>query len=102
MKLANSIKQGLKEAIDYEKGNLKPRRRTVKVKTIPKYKADNVKGIRLKLNLSQASLAKVIGVSTKTIEAWERGTNIPQGPAQRMLDLLDKEPETVLKHILHE
>ncbi|EKO34356.1 hypothetical protein LEP1GSC161_3268 [Leptospira santarosai str. CBC1416] len=29
-----------------------------------------------------------MGVSAKTIEAWESGKNIPQGPAQRMLFIL--------------
>lgn len=101
MKLANSIKQGLKEAIEYEKGNLKFRRKVVRVKAVPKYRAEDIKRIRTKANLSQASLSKVIGVSIKTVEAWERGRNVPQGPAQRLLDLIDKEPEIIKKYILN-
>lgn len=100
MKLADSIKQGLREAIEYERGNLCVRRRVVQVKGVPKYEAKNIKQIRLKANLSQASLARVIGVSTKTVEAWERGRNIPSGPAQRLLYLIDKEPEIIKKYIL--
>ena len=36
--------------------------------------------------------AAVIGVSTKTVEAWETGTNRPIGPARRMLSLIRINP----------
>ena len=37
--------------------------------------------------------AAVIGVSTKTVEAWETGTNRPIGPARRMISLIQLDPE---------
>ncbi|MCP4219220.1 MAG: helix-turn-helix domain-containing protein, partial [bacterium] len=44
-----------------------------------------------RLGLSQATFARVIGVSKKTVEAWESGRNDPQGPAQRILMFLEKD-----------
>jgi len=33
-----------------------------------------------------------MGVSVKTVEAWEMGQNKPAGAARRLLSLLQKEP----------
>jgi len=51
--------------------------------------------------LSQSLFSSVLGVSVKTVEAWESGRNIPRGTAQRMLALIDKEPEIIRKHIIN-
>ena len=39
--------------------------------------ADQVKYLRFKLKISQAALAKEIGVSVPTISRWERGSQEP-------------------------
>lgn len=99
MSVYDSIIKGLNEAIAYEKGQLKGvKRHVVKIAPIPNYKAGEIKRIRLKLNLSQVAFAKIIGVSSKTVEAWESGRNIPQGPSQRMLELLDKNGSSIIKN----
>lgn len=87
-----SIKKGLNEAIEYEKGthnNVKTNK--ISIQQIPHYKHKQIKEIRNKLNLTQAVFAEILGVSVKTVEAWESGRNIPNGSAQRILDLLNKE-----------
>ena len=40
--------------------------------------AESIKELRLERGLSQAALAKSIGVSQKAIEYWERGVNEPK------------------------
>lgn len=40
--------------------------------------AERLKELRTENDLSQASLAKAIGVSQKTIDYWERGVNEPK------------------------
>ena len=52
------------------------------------------------MELSQSVFANIIGVSKKAVEAWESGKNIPQGPAQRMLELLDKDPAITDKYLM--
>lgn len=87
----NSLKASLEEAIQYEKGETTTvKTRMVHVSPVPAYKKAKIKEIREKLNLTQRNFAVVIGVSLKTVEAWESGKNVPQGPTQRFLELLDK------------
>ena len=60
---------------------------------MPDISAEDIKAIRKKLGFTQAVLAAVIGVSTKTVEAWETGTNQPIGPARRMISLIQLDPD---------
>lgn len=92
MSAYESIMQGLNEAIDYEKGNIKARTETISVAPLPNIESGDVKNIRLSLNMTQVVFAEVIGVSVKTVEAWESGTNTPSGIARRMLSLLKSDP----------
>lgn len=92
--LVESVMTGLDQAIEYEKGNLKNvRTRKVSIEPLPHFKGVVIKRIRNKANLSQVAFAKALGVSTKTVEAWESGFNEPAGPAQRILSLINKETD---------
>ena len=61
------------------------------VKPVKKYDAEGVKKLRMSLGMTQTMFAGVLGVSQKTVEAWESGRNIPMGPASRVLDLLSED-----------
>ena len=52
---------------------------------------DEIKQIRQRLNMTQKLFAAALGVSVKTVEAWESGTNTPTGIANRMLELLSRD-----------
>jgi putative transcriptional regulator len=94
--LFEKIVKGLDEAIQYEKGNYKlARTRRLKIKPLPDYSAEDVKIIRNDLNMSQFVFANVLGVSKKTIEAWESGINKPSGCAKRMLQIISKDKNVV-------
>ena len=84
-----TIKQGLIEAIEYESGK-RPNTKVDKITISPvrTHSKDEIKEIRQKLNMTQKLFAAALGVSVKTIEAWESGTNTPMGVANRMLELL--------------
>lgn len=86
------IMQGLSEAIEYkERKNTKARVRvlsTVDPIQIPNYKAADVANLRKDLNMSQKSLAAIIGVSKRTVESWEAGKSVPSGIATRILYLI--------------
>jgi putative transcriptional regulator len=101
MSIFDSVSKGLNEAINYEKGNTDGiRKRVVTVIPVPQYKGIEIKKIREELKITQANFAELMGVSIKTVEAWETGRNIPQGPAQRMLDLLKNESDIVGKYVV--
>lgn len=85
----NSIITGLTESLEYVKGNTsKARKMSVSVADLPSYHDKEIKKIREDLNLTQKNFAFVLGVSPKTVEAWESGRNVPQGTAQRFLQML--------------
>ena len=90
--LFESIKQGLSEAIEYERGNL-PETRIDKLTITPIriHNGEDVKKIRKRLNMTQKLFAAALGVSVKTVEAWESGINTPSGIANRMLELLSQD-----------
>lgn len=85
-----SVKKGLEQAAAYERGDKTAARSvSVSVAQLPEYTGQQVKAIRSSLGLTQKSFAYVIGVSKKTVEAWESSRNTPQGPARRFLALMD-------------
>ena len=88
-KAFESIMKGLSESLDYAKGDSsKARKVRVTVTEPPQYHDKEIKQIREDLNLTQKNFAFVLGVSQKTVEAWESGRNVPQGIAQRFLQIL--------------
>lgn len=89
------IKAGLEEAIAYQKGDRSRCRVTVREIPVPEYRAEDVIRARRELNLSQRGLASVLGVSCRTVEAWEAGRNAPSGAARNLLYLVDKDHSLV-------
>lgn len=88
--LYNSIMTGLNEAVenaDSKKNTLK--RRVVTIMPVKEFQAREVKEIRNKTGLSQRLFAGFMGVSNKTVEAWEKGRNKPSGTASRILSMME-------------
>lgn len=83
--------QGLQEALAYKNGDRSRCRVTVREVPVPEYKAADVARTRQELNLSQRGLASVLGVSPRTVEAWEAGKNTPSGAARHLLYLIDND-----------
>lgn len=85
-----SIMTGLTEAIEDAKSpEKKLNRRVVSIIPVKEYKAEQVKQIRKSTGMSQKLFASYIGVSYKTVEAWEAGTNSPSGAASRILSMME-------------
>lgn len=94
--LYNDIAAGLREAIAYEHGELEAQT-TRLVKSFPappEWTPDKVKELRLQIPLTQSAFASLMGVSVKTVEAWENGRNRPNGSASRLMQLLAKEDDS--------
>jgi putative transcriptional regulator len=60
---------------------------------VQEYTAEEIQKIRLSLNVSQAVMAKLLGVSVLTVQSWEQGTRKPSQMACRFLDEISKSPE---------
>ena len=88
MKVYDGIMQGLEEAIAYNEGKIKARTKTMSISPVPDFEAAEIKNIRNELGMTQVLFAGFMGVSTKTVEAWEAGRNMPDGPARRILSML--------------
>lgn len=93
--LFEDLRDGLQEAIAYEKGTGKARVSTITIDPIKKYTNVEIRSIRNKSGMTQTVFANYMGVSKKTVEAWERGRTHPTGPAYRLINILEqgKEPE---------
>ena len=92
MSLFDDIKLGLTQAIEYEKGNLKAKKIKRTVKPPERFTSSEIKEIRINTGLTQALFAEYMGVSVKTVEAWEAGRNHPDGAACRLLTLTRQNP----------
>ncbi len=86
------IQKGLREAIAYEKGELKAKTKKISITPLRHYEANEIKNIRIKAGMTQQVFAGYLGVSVKTVEAWEAGKNHPAGSACRLLELANTDP----------
>ena len=97
MSVYESIIKGLNEAIDYEKGQGTAKVTKCTVNPVPNYEPAQIKELRLSLGMTQSTYSEVVGVSQKTVEAWEAGTNKPIGSARRFLSVLQADPSMLAK-----
>ena len=85
-----SIIKGLTEAVDDAENREKTlKRRVVTIIPVKKYKAEEILKIRKSTGMSQRLFAGYLGVSVKTVEAWESGINHPSGTASRILNMIE-------------
>lgn len=101
MSIYESVMKGLNEALEHAEGKTELRTVRVSLKDIeplPTYSPETIKQIRSKQEMTQVTFAKFMGVSTKTVEAWEAGQNQPNGPARRILAMLQQDPELPEKY----
>lgn len=59
-----------------------------------------IKALRKKLGLSQARLARIVGVAVNTVSRWEQGVSDPGADAGRQLKLLAGRPSSLSRATL--
>ena len=52
--------------------------------------------IRAEYGLSQAKFAALLGISVRTLQNWEQGRRLPQGPARVLLRGAARHPRAIL------
>ena len=83
-RLVTSVKQ----AGAIRRGKLKPSR-------VTEFRPEDVRTIRIQLEMSQEEFARMIGVSVATLQNWEQGRRRPEGPARALLRVAAKNPQAV-------
>lgn len=99
------IIQGLEEFADaLERGEDVTKRFTCRKVVLnlqpTEYSPELAKATRAKLGLSQALFAQFLGVSTSSVQAWERGEKTPKDIACRFMDEIREHPEYWQKRFL--
>ncbi len=85
------ILASISEAIEWAEGNPVP----VRVTTVEVPVVD-VRSVRKRLSLSQASFAAKFGFQVATVRNWEQGRTRPDGPARILLAVIERHPEAVM------
>jgi putative transcriptional regulator len=86
----------LTEAVEHAKGELTLR--TVQVPAPPpEIGSKEVMSLRTKTGMSQAVFARVLNVSTKTVQSWEQGERKPSHASLRMLQVFREHPKLVFE-----
>ena len=84
----DGLMNGLNEALAYEKGSAKAETYARK-RNLPEI---DVAKERASLNMTQKAFASLIGVSKRTVEAWECGKCTPSPTAKKLMHLLSIDP----------
>ncbi len=86
------IEKSLKEAIAFAEGTATPAR-------VTRYELPpvDVKQVRQSLGMTRQQFAAAFGFGLSALRHWERGDRQPRGAARTILNLLAKEPKTVLR-----
>ncbi len=86
--LFDKLTESVRQAGAIRRGELKPSR-------VFEFGPMDVKAIRRKLRQSQTEFARMIGVSVATLRNWEQGRRRPEGPAQALLRVAERNPGAV-------
>lgn len=87
---------GLQEAVTIHKGEAKPVRshmRTARETVVappPAFDAKRVVEIRQNVDVSQSVFANMLAVSPALVKGWEQGSHTPNGPAARLLQVVEE------------
>jgi putative transcriptional regulator len=96
--LFERLKAGLEEGIRHAKGEI-----TLKTTTLdlpdrpPEFGAAELTGLRLASGMSQALFARLLNVSTKTVQSWEQGQRKPSRAALRLIQVFRHDPTGLLE-----
>ena len=98
--LFEELKGSLEQAIAFKNGDKSKGRVVVREIPTPEYRGDDVRRIRSDLHISQNGLALALGVSKRTVEAWETGKNAPSNSSNKLLYLIEKDPSIINKLVM--
>lgn len=90
-KFFEALKEGMEEILAHKQGKIKLHSEIIEIPEPPcEYKAKDIKRIRQTGKYSQDIFAKVLNVSLRTVQSWERGARTPSQSSLRLLEIVDK------------
>lgn len=84
---SDPVLESLKQAARWAGGENVP---GVRVTVFP-----DIKKIRAKLKLDQRQFAERFGLSVDSVQNWEQGRRVPDGPAKVLLAVIARHPKAV-------
>src|SRR5437588_749731 len=84
------------EGIRFFRGEISLRT-TVFPEPPPEVTPTELTALRLRTELSQPIFARLLNVSTKTVQSWEQGTRKPSQATLRLIQVLQEEPRSVFQ-----
>jgi putative transcriptional regulator len=94
--VAEQIRKGLEEAIRHSRGEITLKTTVVELPDEPpEIDAPTLVAIRDQSRMSQAVFARLLNVSSKTVQSWEQGLRTPSHAARRLIQIYSQHPETV-------
>lgn len=96
--LFERLQQGLREGIAFSKGELSLR--TVEVpEEPPEIDAATLIALRELASMSQTVFARMLNVSTKTVQSWEQGNRRPSEASKRLIQIFTEHPDVVCQTV---
>lgn len=92
--LFERLKAALEEGIRQARGELTLRTTLIPARP-PSLRAQDIVGLRERLQMSQSVFAGLLNVSAKTVQGWEQGERKPSAAALRLLQVLTVQPSAV-------
>jgi len=94
-KMFAELMKGANQMADHAAGKkVKGLREVVKeVKTPRPLSKEDIVKLRKKLRVSQSAFAVLLNISTKTVQKWEQGENLPNGSSLKLLTIARKNPK---------
>ena len=95
--LFNELTNSLNEVKQHCEGKITLR--SLGVSTLPQLEIApyEIMDLRERLNISRSVFAHLLRTSPRTLENWEQGRSVPNGPALTLLKLVQQHPETLVK-----
>lgn len=95
-KIGKSILKGAEEALAFAQGSKK----WSKVSRVKVPEFVDVKAIRIQLDMTRSKFSKEFGLSTRTVEKWERGERVPEEAARAYLTVIAANPAAVRQALM--
>jgi putative transcriptional regulator len=92
------LRAALQDAVAHRRGERVLTVREVELPPPPtRMRAAEVVAVRKKLRVSQVVFARLLNVSPRSVQAWERNARIPSDAALRLLHIAGRHPEILLE-----